>query len=129
VARVKASIGCTTFSGSLRTLYERYRDKAGQPPLSGRAGEAAGRKCRAPVVGHTFPARAVAREWPKGLGAPYVVCTGGEPLLQLDAALVRALHDEGFEIALETNGTMLPPDGIDWICLGLAKIFIPLQKG
>ena len=50
-------------------------------------------------------------------GAPYVVCTGGEPLLQLDEALIAALHDEGFEIAIETNGTLMPPDGIDWICV------------
>jgi 7-carboxy-7-deazaguanine synthase (Cx14CxxC type) len=62
-------------------------------------------------------AEAVARQWPKGLGKPYVVCTGGEPLLQLDAELVRALHAKGFEIAIETNGTKLPPSGIDWICV------------
>ena len=61
-------------------------------------------------------ARAVAMLWPGG-GKPYVVCTGGEPLLQLDAALVEALHGEGFEIAIETNGTLMPPAGIDWICV------------
>jgi 7-carboxy-7-deazaguanine synthase len=49
--------------------------------------------------------------------SPYVVCTGGEPLLQLDAALVDALHQEGFEIAVETNGTLPVPDGVDWICV------------
>lgn len=62
---------------------------------------------------------AVARLWPanqKG-DKPYVVCTGGEPLLQLDEALVKAFHDRGFEVAIETNGTMLPPPGIDWICV------------
>lgn len=48
---------------------------------------------------------------------PLVVCTGGEPLLQLDAGLISALHGKGFEIALETNGTILPPEGIDWICV------------
>jgi 7-carboxy-7-deazaguanine synthase len=48
---------------------------------------------------------------------PYVVCTGGEPLLQLDEALVGALHARGFEIAIETNGTQVPPAGIDWICV------------
>src|ERR1700760_1405202 len=63
-------------------------------------------------------ARAVAALWPQTRrGVPYVVCTGGEPLLQLDAALVAALHDEGFEIAIETNGTLEPPPGIDWICV------------
>lgn len=46
-----------------------------------------------------------------------VVCTGGEPLLQLDDALVDALHQRDFRIAIETNGTLLPPDGIDWICM------------
>jgi len=50
-------------------------------------------------------------------GTPLVVCTGGEPLLQMDPALVCALHEAGFEITVETNGTLLPPDGIDWICV------------
>jgi 7-carboxy-7-deazaguanine synthase (Cx14CxxC type) len=61
-------------------------------------------------------ARAAASKWPGGL-APYVVCTGGEPLLQLDEALIEALHAEGFEIAVETNGTIAAPNGIDWICV------------
>ena len=47
----------------------------------------------------------------------YVVLTGGEPLLQVDAALVDALHGHGFEIGVETNGTILPPEGLDWICV------------
>ena len=46
-----------------------------------------------------------------------VVCTGGEPLLQLDAPLIDALHQRGFEIAVETNGTVAPPPGIDWLCV------------
>jgi len=63
-------------------------------------------------------ANAVAAEWPeRDKAKPYVVCTGGEPLLQLDTALIKALHQRGFEIAIETNGTLLPPDGIDWICV------------
>ncbi|MBT9458277.1 MAG: 7-carboxy-7-deazaguanine synthase [Burkholderiaceae bacterium] len=63
-------------------------------------------------------AQAVAALWPAGAGGkPYVVCTGGEPLLQLDQALVDALHGVGFEIAVETNGTQLPPKGLDWICV------------
>ena len=45
------------------------------------------------------------------------VCTGGEPLLQLDKALIAALHDQGFEIGIETNGTLLPPAGVDWVCV------------
>jgi 7-carboxy-7-deazaguanine synthase (Cx14CxxC type) len=63
-------------------------------------------------------ASAVASLWPKGEGGqPYVVCTGGEPMLQLDARLIEALHANGFEIAVETNGTLVPPPGIDWICV------------
>jgi 7-carboxy-7-deazaguanine synthase (Cx14CxxC type) len=50
-------------------------------------------------------------------GAALVVCTGGEPLLQLDAPLIDALHEAGFEIAIETNGTIAAPEGIDWICV------------
>src|SRR5262249_18990227 len=61
-------------------------------------------------------ASAVLSKWPGG-GAPYVVCTGGEPLLQLDAPLIDALHKPGFEIAIESNGTLLAPPGIDWICI------------
>ncbi|GAB7546322.1 MULTISPECIES: 7-carboxy-7-deazaguanine synthase [unclassified Cupriavidus] len=64
----------------------------------------------------------VAAQWPQGVessaaGRPLVVCTGGEPLLQLDAPLIDALHARGFEIAIETNGTLPVPDGIDWVCV------------
>ncbi len=65
-------------------------------------------------------ARAVAEKWPANVSArarKLVVCTGGEPLLQMDDALVTALHAQGFEIAIETNGTQEPPAGIDWICV------------
>ena len=63
-------------------------------------------------------ARAVAGHWPKGAGGfPYVVLTGGEPALQADEALVDALHRQGFEVAIETNGTVRLPRGIDWICV------------
>ncbi|WP_066333768.1 7-carboxy-7-deazaguanine synthase [Azohydromonas lata] len=61
-------------------------------------------------------ADAVAAQWPGG-GRPLVVCTGGEPLLQLDAPLIAALHARGFEIAVETNGTQPAPAGLDWICV------------
>lgn len=63
-------------------------------------------------------AEAVSAAWPaprSGSGRPLVVCTGGEPLLQVDDALVAALHREGFEIAVETNGTRPAPAGLDWI--------------
>jgi 7-carboxy-7-deazaguanine synthase len=61
-------------------------------------------------------ARGARTLFPEG-GVPYVVCTGGEPLLQLDPPLIDALHAEGFEIAIETNGTLAAPPGIDWICV------------
>ncbi len=63
-------------------------------------------------------ALAAARVWPgDDAGQAYVVCTGGEPLLQLDAPLIDALHDAGFEIGVETNGTIEAPSGIDWLCV------------
>ena len=63
-------------------------------------------------------ASAVAGEWPAATkGKPLVVCTGGEPLLQLDGEAVTALHQAGFEVAVETNGTQPAPAGVDWICV------------
>lgn len=62
-------------------------------------------------------ARHISASWPKTNGRPFVVCTGGEPLLQLDDAIIAALHDAGFEIAVETNGALAAPAGIDWICV------------
>ncbi len=64
-------------------------------------------------------ADAVKARWPLGAegSTPLVVCTGGEPLLQLDAAAVDAFHAAGFEVAVETNGTQPAPDGIDWLCV------------
>lgn len=67
-------------------------------------------------------AEAIDARWPRDahgrrLGRPYVVCTGGEPLLQLDSPLIDALHARGFEIAVETNGTQPAPPGLDWICV------------
>lgn len=62
----------------------------------------------------------VKSRWPSEANAsvrPFVVCTGGEPLLQLDEAAINALHGEGFEVAVETNGTQPAPNGIDWICV------------
>lgn len=101
---------------------------------SGREGQRASAVCRfcdTDFVGTDGPgggsfrtaellAAAVAAEW-KGIvhdrAKPFVVCTGGEPLLQLDSPLIDALHDAGFEIAVETNGTLPAPAGLDWICV------------
>ncbi|GGK05124.1 7-carboxy-7-deazaguanine synthase [Pseudomonas matsuisoli] len=68
-------------------------------------------------------AEAIERTWPEGDAAyRYVVLTGGEPLLQVDEALVAALHARRFTIAVETNGTVEPPPGIDWICVSPKSI-------
>lgn len=62
-------------------------------------------------------ASAIAHAWGSGQTRRYVVFTGGEPLLQIDEALIAAVHAQDFEIAIETNGTIEPPQGIDWICV------------
>ena len=66
--------------------------------------------------------KTVCELWPENINKkPFVVCTGGEPLLQLDQFFVDEIHKNGFEIAIETNGTCLPPDKIDWICVSPKK--------
>jgi 7-carboxy-7-deazaguanine synthase (Cx14CxxC type) len=74
-------------------------------------------------------AGAIAAKWPQNKGGAnrYVVFTGGEPLLQLDEALIIAVHAQGFEIAVETNGTIAAPPGIDWICVS-PKAGAPLMQ-
>jgi 7-carboxy-7-deazaguanine synthase (Cx14CxxC type) len=63
-------------------------------------------------------AAAAIAAWPADANnSPYVVCTGGEPLLQLDDAAIDALHDAGFDVGVESNGTIAAPDGIDWLCI------------
>ena len=64
-------------------------------------------------------ARAIAETWASSSegGVPYVVCTGGEPLLQLDTPLIEALKQEQFQIGVETNGTISAPEGLDWVCV------------
>jgi 7-carboxy-7-deazaguanine synthase len=62
-------------------------------------------------------ADSIAAQWTGAATHRYVVLTGGEPLLQVDKAFVDALHARGFEIGIETNGTIAPPDGIDWLCV------------
>jgi 7-carboxy-7-deazaguanine synthase len=78
-------------------------------------------------------ATAVAALWPgrRGDGArPFVVCTGGEPLLQLDEPLIDALHAEGFEVAVESNGTRPAPAGLDWVCVSpKARAPLVLTRG
>lgn len=72
---------------------------------------------------------AIVRAW-RGDARRFVVCTGGEPLLQLDAALISELHANDFEIAIETNGTLEPPPGIDWVCVSpKAGSSLTLRRG
>ncbi len=74
-------------------------------------------------------ADAVASAWPvsDAYRSRYVVCTGGEPLLQLDAPAIEALHTAGFEVGVETNGTIAAPPGIDWLCVS-PKGSAPLEQ-
>jgi 7-carboxy-7-deazaguanine synthase (Cx14CxxC type) len=101
--------GCNLWTG-------REQDRAGaqcnfcDTDFVGLDGENGGRYEAAPL------AERVASLWCEG-ERPLVVVTGGEPLLQLDAALIDALHARGFEIAVETNGTLPAPAGLDWICV------------
>jgi 7-carboxy-7-deazaguanine synthase len=103
--------GCNLWSG-------REQDRVGaqcsfcDTDFVGMDGEGGGRFADAAAL-----ADAVARCWGEGAEDRYVVCTGGEPLLQLDEALVDALHARGFRVAVETNGTLPAPEGIDWICV------------
>lgn len=102
--------GCNLWSGL-------ERDRTGavctfcDTDFIGTDGEGGGKFATAEAL-----ADAIAARWPGG-GKPYVVCTGGEPILQLDETLIAALHARGFEIAAETNGTLPPPAGLDWICV------------
>lgn len=72
-------------------------------------------------------ADAAERLWRGGRNHRLVVCTGGEPLLQLDPALIAAFHHRGFEVAVETNGSLAAPDGLDWICVS-PKGAVPLAQ-
>jgi 7-carboxy-7-deazaguanine synthase (Cx14CxxC type) len=75
-------------------------------------------------------ADAVDAQWRGPPDHRYTVLTGGEPLLQVDAALIDALHARGFEIAVETNGTIAPPPGLDWVCVSpKAKAELVVQEG
>lgn len=112
--------GCNLWSG-------REQDRASaictfcDTDFIGMDGEGGGRFASADAL-----AEAVERAW-RGEGDRLVVCTGGEPLLQLDEALIEALHARGFEIAVETNGTLPAPAGLDWICVS-PKAAAPLAQ-
>jgi len=75
-------------------------------------------------------ANRIAAIWGSGPSGRYVVLTGGEPMLQIDEALIEALHERGFTIAVETNGTIAPPPGLDWICVSpKAGTELAIQQG
>ncbi|HWD57910.1 MAG TPA: 7-carboxy-7-deazaguanine synthase [Stellaceae bacterium] len=103
--------GCNLWSG-------REEDRAGaactfcDTEFVGTGGTEGGRYADADAL-----AAKVASLWPARAHGKFVVCTGGEPLLQLDTALIDALHRRGFEIAVETNGTIALPDDLDWVCV------------
>jgi 7-carboxy-7-deazaguanine synthase len=103
--------GCNLWSG-------REQDRAGavcafcDTDFVGMDGPGGGRFADAEAL-----AAAVEAAWTGGADSRLVVLTGGEPLLQLDAGLIAALHTRGFSLALETNGTLPVPDGVDWICV------------
>ncbi len=113
--------GCNLWSG-------READRAGavckfcDTEFVGTDGDGGGKFATAEAL-----AAAIARHWPVGgAGKPFVVCTGGEPLLQLDAPLVQALRATGFAIAVETNGTLQPPAGDLWLTVS-PKAGAPLR--
>lgn len=113
--------GCNLWSG-------REQDRAGaacnfcDTDFVGMDGPGGGRFATAEAL-----AEAIEAAWTGGAGERLVVCTGGEPLLQLDAPLIAALHARGFEIAVETNGALAAPPGIDWICVS-PKADVPLAQ-
>ena len=75
-------------------------------------------------------AETVQKMWPENEKKPYLVCTGGEPLLQMDDEFISTVHRSDFEIGIETNGTKIPPEGIDWICVSpKANAEFILKKG
>ncbi|MEL6789366.1 MAG: 7-carboxy-7-deazaguanine synthase [Pseudomonadota bacterium] len=115
--------GCNLWSG-----LERDRSAAVcsfcDTDFVGTDGPGGGRFSRDDLVAHV---RALWTAVAGDQGTPYIVCTGGEPALQLDDGLIGALHGAGFEIGIETNGTKVLPAGLDWICVS-PKANAPLQQ-
>ena len=112
----QAAVFCRFSGCNLWTGREQDRHKAVctfcDTDFVGTDGEGGGKFATADAL-----AAAVEAAWTGGADDRLVVCTGGEPLLQLDAAIVEALHARGFQIAMESNGTLPAIDGIDWICV------------
>lgn len=110
--------GCNLWSG-----LERDRDRAVcrfcDTDFVGVDGDGGGRFADAQALANAARAMwdAACEEARHETAGPFIVCTGGEPLLQLDAPLIDAFHAQGFDIAVETNGTIAAPAGLDWICV------------
>jgi 7-carboxy-7-deazaguanine synthase (Cx14CxxC type) len=130
----RAAVFCRFAGCNLWTGREQDREKAVctfcDTDFVGTDGQGGGKFASADAL-----AEAIDAKWPKDeqgrrAGTPYVVCTGGEPLLQLDGPLITALKAHGFEIAVETNGTQPAPEGLDWICVSpKADADLVLTKG
>jgi 7-carboxy-7-deazaguanine synthase (Cx14CxxC type) len=112
----RAAVFCRFAGCNLWTGREQDRDTAVctfcDTDFVGMDGTLGGRYATATALAET-----IAGEWTGAPDNKYVVLTGGEPLLQVDDVLVAELHARGFSIAVETNGTVAPPDGLDWICV------------
>lgn len=112
----RAAVFCRFSGCNLWTGREEDRENAicqfCDTDFVGTDGSAGGKYKEAAILAAT-----IANHWPAEHPYRYVVCTGGEPLLQLDKALIDALHALDFEVAIETNGTIVAPADIDWICV------------
>ena len=121
----RASVFCRFAGCNLWTGREQDRDQAickfCDTDFVGTDGTLGGRYADADQL-----ATVIAAQWSGGDHDRYVVITGGEPLLQIDAELIDALHKRGFAIGVETNGTIEPPHGIDWLCVS-PKAGAPLR--
>jgi 7-carboxy-7-deazaguanine synthase len=124
----RAAVFCRFAGCNLWTGLERDRAKAVctfcDTDFVGTDGPGGGRFAAPQALAHA--ALATWRDGRNAPGTPLVVCTGGEPLLQLDVPLVDAFHDAGFQVAVETNGTQAAPRGLDWICVS-PKAGAPLR--
>jgi 7-carboxy-7-deazaguanine synthase (Cx14CxxC type) len=133
----RAAVFCRFAGCNLWTGLERDRADAlcnfCDTDFVGTDGEGGGRfespAALADAIVHVWTARSARGSGETSL-RPLVVCTGGEPLLQMNEAFICVLHERGFEVAIETNGTKLPPPGIDWICVSpKANADLVLRKG
>ena len=127
----RAAVFCRFAGCNLWTGREQDRENAVckfcDTDFVGTCGPGGGKFDTAPAL-----ADAIWTKWPSGntKARPFVVCTGGEPCLQLDEVLVECLHSKGFEVAIETNGTLSLPGNLDWVCVSpKAGSLVVVKKG